>query len=167
MQPPLFAPGRRGKERRLYSQVNPIVTLVFLAIRSGTHWLLKHHLISIQCSDLNVFFLSGTVRSGWYPRPGFESSNSYRNAPLKNAVVNCSGEPPIEPAECREKPCLFNIEDDPCEYYNVAEIYPDVLEKLVSVLENYKKTMVAPRNKPIDKAADPNAHGGVWTPWRD
>ena len=107
-------------------------------------------------------------RSGWYPRPGLaDSSRSFSNTPLKNAVVNCSGEPPVTPAECREKPCLFNIEDDPCEYYNVAEKYPDVLKKLLSVLENYKKSMVPPRNKPRDEAADPNAHGGVWTPWRD
>ncbi|XP_078346473.1 arylsulfatase B-like isoform X1 [Oculina patagonica] len=113
------------------------------------------------------FINTSTARSGWYPRPGLESSTSYSNTPLKNAVVNCSGEPPIEPAECREKPCLFNIEEDPCEYYNVAEIYPDVMEKLLSVLEKYKGTMVPPRNKPIDKAADPNAHGGVWTPWCD
>jgi len=41
------------------------------------------------------------------------------------------------------------------------------MKKLLGVLENYKQTMVPPRNKPIDKAADPNAHGGVWTPWRD
>ena len=112
--------------------------------------------------------LLGTALSKWYPRPGFtESSRSFRDTPLKNVIVNCSGEPPVTPAECREQPCLFNIEDDPCEYYNVAEKYPDVMKKLLSVLENYKKTMVPPRNKPLDKAADPNAHGGVWTPWRD
>ena len=115
-----------------------------------------------------VCILLGTALSKWYPRPEItESSRSFSNTPLKNAVVNCSGEPPVTPAECREKPCLFNIEDDPCEYYNVAEKYPDVLKKLVSVMENYKKSMVPPRYKPKDKAADPNAHGGVWTPWQD
>ncbi|XP_020620379.1 arylsulfatase I-like [Orbicella faveolata] len=111
---------------------------------------------------------ASTARSGWYPRPGLtDSSRSFSNTTLKNAIVNCSGEPPVTPAECREKPCLFNIEDDPCEYYNVAEKYPDVMKKLLSILEKYKKSMVPPRYKPIDEAADPNAHGGVWTPWRD
>ena len=116
-----------------------------------------------------VFILLGTALSGWYRPPGLpETSRSFSNTPrLKNAVVNCSGEPPVTPAECREKPCLFNIEDDPCEYYNVADKNPDVMKKLLSVLENYKKSMVPPRNKPRDEAADPNAHGGVWTRWRD
>ncbi|XP_020620378.1 arylsulfatase I-like isoform X2 [Orbicella faveolata] len=114
------------------------------------------------------FVNTSTARSKWYPRPGLtESSRSFRDTPLKNVVINCSGEPPATPAECREKPCLFNIEDDPCEYYNVAEKYPDVLNKLLSVMEKYKKSMVPPRYKPKDEAADPNAHGGVWTPWRD
>ena len=112
---------------------------------------------------MSLLFLLGTALSGWYRPPGLtETSRSFSNVPprLKNAVVNCSG-------ERREKPCLFNIEDDPCEYYNVAEKYPDVMKKLPSVLENYKKSLVAPRNKLRDEAADPNAHGGVWTPWRD
>ena len=119
---------------------------------------------------LSLLFLLGTALGGWYRPPGLaETIRSFSNTPprLKNAVVNCSGEPPVSPAECREKPCLFNIEDDPCEYYNVAEKNPDVMKKLLSVLENYKKSMVPSRNKPRDEAADPNAHGGVWTPWRD
>ncbi|KAJ7390442.1 hypothetical protein OS493_025142 [Desmophyllum pertusum] len=111
---------------------------------------------------------TSTAHSGWYPRPGLtEMSSSVSKVPLKNAVVNCSGEPPKVPAECSEKPCLFNIEEDPCEYYNVAEKYPDVLQKGLSLLANYKRSMVPPRNKPVDKAADPRIHGGVWTTWCD
>lgn len=41
----------------------------------------------------------------------------------EDALVNCISNNTIEPI-CRplEKPCLFNIEKDPCEQYNLAEM---------------------------------------------
>ena len=88
---------------------------------------------------------------------------------LKNAVVTCKGQPPAKPAECTKDagPCLFNIQDDPCEYTNLADKEPDTLKTMLSLLEKYKKTMVAPRQQPGDPAADPRNHGGLWTAWKD
>ncbi|KAJ7390443.1 hypothetical protein OS493_025143 [Desmophyllum pertusum] len=110
-----------------------------------------------------------TAWSGWYAPPGFESSNhSTRGAALKNAVVTC-GKPPSSPPECTRElgPCLFNVEDDPCEYVNQAKSQPDIVSSMLQWLEEYRKTMVPPRNTPSDPRANPRNFGGVWTPWMD
>lgn len=117
---------------------------------------------------------SNDGRGGWYPPPGFEQNpshriNSSRTLPtLKSAVVRCPP-PPAKPAECRphDGPCLFNIEDDPCEYTNLAEKQPDILDTLLKLLEKYKKTMVPIKNKPYDPYANPRYHNGLWTAWCD
>lgn len=116
----------------------------------------------------------GGGRDGWYPPPGIEeNARSPRNfttslPSLKNAVVTC-GPQPAEPTKCgvKDGPCLFNIQDDPCEYTNVAEKEKDVLKMMLQLLEKYKATMVPIRNKPYDKNADPKFHDGVWTAWCD
>lgn len=110
-----------------------------------------------------------TAWSGWYAPPGLESTNhSSRDAALKNAVVTC-GKPPSSPPECTRNagPCLFNVQDDPCEYVNQAKNQPDVVNNMLQWLEEYRKTMVPPRNKPFDPKANPNNFGGVWSPWMD
>ena len=115
------------------------------------------------------FLPPGTGRSGWYAPPGVEiSNNSVGAAALKNAVVTC-GKPPETPAECTSKlgPCLFNVIDDPCEYVNQAKNQPDIVASMLGRLDDYRKTMVPPRNKPFDPRANPNNFGGVWSPWMD
>ena len=121
--------------------------------------------------DESVFSLSpGTTWSGWYAPPGLDSSNhtTTRDAALKNAVVTC-GKPPSSPAECTKElgPCLFDVTDDPCEYVNQAKSNPDIVNSLLKLLEEYKKTMVPPRNQPLDPKANPDNFGGVWSPWMD
>lgn len=116
----------------------------------------------------------GGGRDGWYPPPGIEGNDQrLRNftttlPSLKNAVVTC-GPPPAEPTKCgvKDGPCLFNIQEDPCEYNNMAEKEKDVLNMMLQLLEKYKATMAPIRNKPYDKNADPKLHDGVWTAWCD
>ena len=116
------------------------------------------------------FFFEGTAWSGWYAPPGFENSNhsARAGARLKNAVVTCD-KPPSTPVECTTEagPCLFNIEDDPCEYVNQAKNQPEIVNNMLQWLEKYRETMVPPRNKPFDPRANPNNFGGVWSPWMD
>jgi len=111
---------------------------------------------------------------GWYPPPGLEEDAQHphnvssTHPTLKNAVVTC-GPPPFEPAKCGigDGPCLFNIEEDPCEYYNLALIETNTLDFMLGMLEAHKTTMVPIRNKPYDENADPKYHEGVWTAWCD
>ena len=116
----------------------------------------------------------GHGHDGWYPPPGLEQNAqqprnvSSTHPTLKNAVVKC-GPPPAEPAKCgkMDGPCLFNIEEDPCEYTNLAQKETDVLNHMLKLLETYKSTMVPIRNKPYDKNANPKYHNGLWTAWCD
>ena len=87
---------------------------------------------------------------------------------LENAVVTC-GKPPSTPAECSSEagPCLFNIQEDPCEYVNQAKNQPEIVNDMMVRLEELRRTMVPPRNQKPDPEANPNNFGGVWSPWMD
>lgn len=65
------------------------------------------------------------------------------------------------------EPCLFNIEDDPCELNNVAEAYPNILNTLLKELIKYKESAVPPNNTPLDPIGDPKNWNYVWTNFGD
>ncbi len=60
---------------------------------------------------------------------------------------------------------LFNVTADPYERADLAEARPEVVKVLLTRLAEYNRTAVPPRNPPDDPMADPQLHGGVWTPW--
>uniref|UniRef100_A0A2C9JWC7 Sulfatase N-terminal domain-containing protein n=1 Tax=Biomphalaria glabrata TaxID=6526 RepID=A0A2C9JWC7_BIOGL len=82
-------------------------------------------------------------------------------------VVNCGIRPTNASTNCQplKAPCLFDIENDPCEYNNIADHLPVIVEVLTQRLRMYESTMIPPANKPIDPKGDPSLHGGVWGPW--
>lgn len=60
---------------------------------------------------------------------------------------------------------LFNISSDPYERSDLSEARPEVVKHLLTRLAEYNQTSVAARNPPDDPMADPELHGGVWSPW--
>ena len=80
------------------------------------------------------------------------------------AIVNCGEKPANASTNCdvAKAPCLYDISKDPCEYNNLASQMPDVVQKLLSKLNEYKKTMVKPINKPNDPKGNPVFHHGIW-----
>jgi len=60
---------------------------------------------------------------------------------------------------------LFNVSADPYERSDLAEARPEVVKHLLIRLAEYNQTAVMPRNPPDDPMADPELHGGVWSPW--
>ncbi|XP_037542813.1 arylsulfatase I [Nematolebias whitei] len=60
---------------------------------------------------------------------------------------------------------LFNISSDPYERSDLAEAHPEVVKHLLTRLAEYNQTSVAANNPPDDPIADPELHGGVWSPW--
>ena len=44
-------------------------------------------------------------------------------------------------------------------------LFSDILEVLLTRLEEYRVTMVPPRNQPSDPAGDPKYHDNCWVPW--
>ncbi|GFW13557.1 arylsulfatase B [Trichonephila clavipes] len=62
--------------------------------------------------------------------------------------------------------CLFDVENDPCEYNNLAKAMPEIAQKLEELLNQYRIEAVPIRNLPMDPAANPKYHGYAWVPWR-
>lgn len=82
------------------------------------------------------------------------------------ATVECTN---IEVEKCKplEKPCLFNISNDPCEENNLAEKYPNIMNTLISRLNEFNASSIPPSNLPIDQRGNPKYHNYVWTNWGD
>lgn len=66
-----------------------------------------------------------------------------------------------------KEPCLFDIENDPCELNNVAQTYPSILEALLKELDKYKQSALPPSNTPLDPKGDPAHWNYVWTNFGD
>uniref|UniRef100_A0A1A9WWP8 Sulfatase N-terminal domain-containing protein n=1 Tax=Glossina brevipalpis TaxID=37001 RepID=A0A1A9WWP8_9MUSC len=66
-----------------------------------------------------------------------------------------------------QEPCLYNIKDDPCENYNLAYKYPDILHTILLELDYLNGTAVPPSNKPLDPRAAPSRWNYTWTNFGD
>jgi len=82
-------------------------------------------------------------------------------------VVACGAKPTNASTNCDSvhAPCLYNIATDPCEFYNIAADFPEIVAKLETRLAEYDATAVSPRNKPFDPNSLPVYHDGAWVPW--
>ena len=91
-----------------------------------------------------------------------------RHGPPNQPLLKKCGEKPADArTNCRVyiSPCLYNITADPCEYHNLADKLPSVVNRLYKQMLVYNTTAVPPRNKPIDPMGFPVYHGGIWVPW--
>ena len=116
---------------------------------------------ALRVGDWKIVEGEGPDLGYWYPIP---------IDPSWELSVNCSGLPPSEPTFCDEEhgACLFNIKDDPCEFKDMSKTEPQVFQRLKNRLEEYRKSMVPPRNNmTIDPLSNPKLHNGVWTSWRE
>lgn len=89
---------------------------------------------------------------------------------VRRSIISCSKPPgPDHPLFCGDSKtvCLFNIMEDPCEFFDHAEKYPEIVERLSTLLQEYEKSMVPPLNKPSDERSDPIHHNGTWVSWDD
>lgn len=60
---------------------------------------------------------------------------------------------------------LFNVASDPYERSDLADYHPEIVKHLLTRLALYNQTAVMAQNPPDDPMADPELHGGVWSPW--
>ncbi|GBL72520.1 Arylsulfatase J [Araneus ventricosus] len=66
-----------------------------------------------------------------------------------------------------EKPCLFNITEDPCETTNIADLFPEKVQSMLDALKDYEKQAVKPQFQDPDPHGDPMCHGFAYVPWMD
>ncbi|XP_067686275.1 arylsulfatase B-like [Haliotis asinina] len=140
-------------------------TANFSAIRVGEFKLIDGH-------------ISGGKYDSWYPPPEADAVDINRflsgNPASDNIAVvgqpievKCGPKPLDAEFNCKPEvaPCLFHIPSDPCEFHNIAASHPAEVQALLDRIDEYRKTMVPPSNKPIDPRANPALHGGAWGPW--
>ncbi|XP_048480807.1 arylsulfatase I isoform X2 [Plutella xylostella] len=84
----------------------------------------------------------------------------------EQATVSCKNVTAV-PCEPLQAPCLFNVQEDPCEMRNLAEEYPEVQHMLLSRLQEFNRTAVPPGNFPYDSSGDPKHWGRVFTNFGD
>lgn len=88
---------------------------------------------------------------------------------LRNeSEISCGPKPKNVPAcKPKEAPCLFNIRDDPCEYYNLADARPVVVHSLELTLTLYRASAVPIANRPDDVMSNPAYWNDTWVNWQD
>ncbi|ELU18717.1 hypothetical protein CAPTEDRAFT_218441 [Capitella teleta] len=110
---------------------------------------------ALRTTDMKIVFGGGDTERypGWYEP--------------EEALIRSPSKRPSSTA-CKPwlKPCVFNITADPCEYYNIADFHPDILQELLQKVDEFNQTAVPPRNVPSDPKGLPINNNGVWGPWR-
>ncbi|XP_052871938.1 arylsulfatase B-like [Anopheles cruzii] len=84
----------------------------------------------------------------------------------RHARVNCSNAIATRDCNPLQRPCLFDIINDPCEMHDIAAEHPIRMRQIQENIEDYRSRAVKPRNRPHDPAANPANFGGVWNWWR-
>ncbi|GIY87998.1 arylsulfatase B [Caerostris extrusa] len=87
----------------------------------------------------------------------------------KKLRITCEQPPPETAYNCdpNKKPCLFNISADPCEYVNLADDHPEVVEQMMGIVLKYKAEAVKSQSKSPDRKADPMCHQHQYVTWLD
>lgn len=120
-------------------------------------------LILLITNAFNFLFLAG-IWDGWYAPPQVSKDEGYFHS---QSVIDC-GEKPANVSKCFKAPnfCLFNITQDPCEYHDLSQKYPEIFNLMVARLQIYEDGMVpAKRNETVDPQVNPKLYNGVWQPW--
>ncbi|GAB0096048.1 arylsulfatase B [Sergentomyia squamirostris] len=64
-------------------------------------------------------------------------------------------------------PCLFHVDSDPCEEFNMASNFTSMVNEMQSRMRVIEAGAVPPGNVPGDPKSDPKLWNGVWTNWLD
>ncbi|XP_072026941.1 arylsulfatase J-like isoform X2 [Amphiura filiformis] len=124
---------------------------------------------ALRSGDYKIVIGRNNAGSGWYFPEGVDKdeSVSVRKFGREREMVYCPPKPVNASTNCNSTiaPCLFNIRNDPCEFYNIAPWNQDLVKELQARVQAWNATAVTPANQPIDPKADPKLHGGYWVPW--
>ncbi|XP_029177441.1 arylsulfatase B-like isoform X2 [Nylanderia fulva] len=68
-------------------------------------------------------------------------------------------------SNCKNRTCLFNIYEDPCETTDLFMKYPEDAERLNMFIDHYKSVLMNQTNAPVDPAGFPRNFNDTWMPW--
>ena len=142
---------------------------------------------SVEPSDVNRvnYGLSAAYRRGPWKLVWMQWEASCPNSSNISQQINACGKratgwvqmvgdhrtyrKPTEAQACwgHEKPCLFNIDDDPLEQTDLSATYPSKLAELFDAIAKYNDSQIPNQAYPFDESACPRPPGKVWMPWRN
>ncbi|EFA05056.1 arylsulfatase B precursor [Tribolium castaneum] len=70
------------------------------------------------------------------------------------------------PLNCSQ-PCLFDLENDPCETTNIIEENPEIAERLLRRIADFFEVLVPQGDSTIDPNANPQRYNNTWCTWLD
>ncbi|XP_053678592.1 arylsulfatase B [Anopheles nili] len=81
----------------------------------------------------------------------------------RGATVSCGAGAHMA-TECNplEGVCLYDLESDPCEYNNLADEHPHIVQSLLARLADYNSTVVQPSNMEDDPRGAPERWNYTW-----
>ncbi|XP_031571185.1 arylsulfatase B-like [Actinia tenebrosa] len=88
---------------------------------------------------------------------------------IPGAVLDC-GERSKQDKKCDSRngsTCLFDMVEDPCEYNDLSNQMPQMVQQLLKRLVEFQKGSRPVWYPPIDTDADPGKRGGYWGPWKE
>lgn len=72
---------------------------------------------------------------------------------------------PNEHYECFDEYCLFDLQQDPCEYKNIGKQNQQALNMTIDMLNQFKKELVRQNEINVDPNANPSHFDGYWDTW--
>lgn len=173
--------GSAGKRREVLLNINPVVGWSGF-IKDGWKlvkkpnepvvdiWLSKASIGTAFADDLS--YVNSIHNSDVQMAIGKHLKNSNIMEILRTNEIHCDAPPnkATNPMDCdfaHKQYCLFNIIRDPCEFYDVSEVYPDILIQVKNALLKYESTMVSSLYKPTDANCNPAYFNNTWVSWND
>lgn len=84
----------------------------------------------------------------------------------RQATITCPGIVANTTVRCDIRPCLFNLDRDPCERVDLAQNNTVITHRLYQQLVSLRATLVPQTNKPVNTfQADPRKWNNTWTVW--
>lgn len=142
--------------------------LVSKAVRNNfDDWL---NVANVETNLTDQTYVQLVMQSDTYRAIGRALTKTEILEKIHESVVECATPPTSDhPQFCGDTKnrCLFNIIEDPCEFYDLSEAHPEIVESLSKLLQEYENVMVPPLNQPSDPRSDPIHHNRTWVPWMD
>ncbi|XP_075257814.1 arylsulfatase B-like isoform X1 [Convolutriloba macropyga] len=109
----------------------------------------------------------------WFKAPGSDPDSFEEMYPnTTESQIWCGDVPTDIDTKCHSKltgldECIFDIDSDPCEYYNLVDDpdYQDIKEMLLDRVLYWETLQVKPLIPPYDDAGNPKHMDYVWKPW--
>ena len=124
---------------------------------------------------LNPNDFNEVIMDDWYQAPGkCPGSNETMLPNTTPSQITCEPVPRTRKVDLRcysEKSglneCLYDVENDPCEYYNLIddEDYLSIKENILERIEFWEKKQVQPLMPPSDVSANTKFFNYTWVPW--